>query len=435
MNTNGIYCFNRLKGAAEAGDIDLLYTVIQDDPYILERIDLIPFVETPLHTAASMGHLQFATEIMNLKPSYAWKLNQQGFSPIHLAMQNGQKSFVSQFVNINKELVRVQGREGLTALHFASQIGEVDLLAKFLLVCPNSIRDVTVRCETALHIAIKNEQYEALQVLVGWLETNKQRGAVELENGILNKRDDAGNTILHVSALSIEPQKLLLLLSTGINFEAKNLENKTALDIASTPKIKSILLRAGAKSSMEVADAPTLAHMLRSKKTTMYKLLIQTIRIRSDMTEEQRNIWLIVAALIATTMYESALTPPGGVYPSSAGDNSLNITSSNSTISSTQGNVGKSVLSEAIFCLFSVSNMLSFYTSITTIIIMTSSVMQCMVVYMLIMSAMQRNLIDHSKNVDAKGETPKKVVDQRDGTITNEICNSKHDCWPNSHNN
>jgi hypothetical protein len=178
-------------------------------------------------------------------------------------------------------------------------------------------------------------------------------------------------------------QKILLLLSTGINFEAKNLESKTALDIASTPKIKGILLRAGAKSRIEVADAPTLAHRLRSKTTTMYKLLIQTIRIRSDMTEEQRNIWLIVAALIATTMYESALTPPGGVYPSSAGDNSLNIDSSNSTISSTQGNVGKSVLSEAIFCLFAVSNMLSFFISTTTIIIMTSSVMQCTVVYML----------------------------------------------------
>jgi len=66
MNTtnNG----DRLKAAAEAGDINLLYTVIQDDPFILEMIDLIPFVETPLHIAASLGHLQFTSEIMKLKP-------------------------------------------------------------------------------------------------------------------------------------------------------------------------------------------------------------------------------------------------------------------------------------------------------------------------------------------------------------------------------
>jgi len=244
MNTNAIYGFNRMNAAAHAGDVDLLYTVIQDDPYVLERIDLIPFVETPLHIAASMGHLQFATKIMMLKPSFALKLNPQGFSPILLAMQNDQKHMMYRFVKINKDLVRVKGREGLTPLHFASQIGEVDLLAHFLLLCPQSIEYWTVRCETPLHIAIKNEQFEALQVLVGWLEKNKRSGAEELESRILNERDEAGNTILHIAALSSEPrvvQELLLLVKTKINLHKKNLENKTALDIASTPEIKSIL--------------------------------------------------------------------------------------------------------------------------------------------------------------------------------------------------
>jgi len=153
-----------------------------------------------------MGHLQFATEIMMLKPSYAWKLNWQGFSPVHLAMQNGQKSMVSRFVSINKELVRVQGRKGITPLHFASQIGEIDLLANFLYACPESIQYLTVRYETALHIVVKNEQFEALQVLVGWLEANYNRGALKMKFNILNQMDEAGNTILHISALSSKPQ-------------------------------------------------------------------------------------------------------------------------------------------------------------------------------------------------------------------------------------
>jgi len=200
---------NRLKAAAQAGDIDLLYTVIQDDPSILECIDLIPFVETPLHIAASMGHLPFATEILNLKPSFAWKLNPQGSSPIHLAMQKNQKRMVYRFVNINKDLVRVKGRECFTPLHYASQIGEVDLLTKFLFSCPESIEYLTIRGETALHIAVKYGQYEALKVLVSWLKKNKRRGAQKLENGILNKRDDAGNPILHISALRSELQVIL----------------------------------------------------------------------------------------------------------------------------------------------------------------------------------------------------------------------------------
>lgn len=199
MNTSND---EKLKAAGEEGDINLLYTLIQEDPLVLEHIDSIPFVETPLHVAAYAGHLQFATEVMRLKPSYAWKLNQQGFSPIHLAMLNNKKRMVLRLVDINKDLVRVKGREGLTPLHFASQIGNADLLANFLFACPDSIEDVTVRGETALHVAAKNNQYEALQVLVGWLNTTRQKSARELEKIILNWKDEDGNTILHISALS-----------------------------------------------------------------------------------------------------------------------------------------------------------------------------------------------------------------------------------------
>jgi ankyrin repeat protein len=197
---------DKMKAASLEGDVNLLYKLIEEDPYVLEYIDIIPFVETPLHIAASIGHLQFATEIMRLKPSFAWKLNQQGFSPIHLAMQNNQKKMVLRFVDINKELVRIKGREGLTPLHLASQNGEIDLLANFLLVCPNSIEDVTMRSETALHIAVKNNQYEALHVLIGWLKTTRQRGAREREKLILNCKEEIGNTILHISALNNDPK-------------------------------------------------------------------------------------------------------------------------------------------------------------------------------------------------------------------------------------
>ncbi|RHN41245.1 putative ankyrin repeat-containing domain, PGG domain-containing protein [Medicago truncatula] len=362
MNTtnNG----DRLKAAAQTGDIDLLYSVIQDDPSILENIDVISFVETPLHIAASLGHMPFANEIMNLKPSFAWKLNPQGFSPIHLAMQNGQKSMVFHFLHNNKDLVRIKGREGITPLHFASQIGEVNHLEYFLFLCPESIEYLTVRHETALHIAVKNGQFEALQVLVIWLRTNTKRRAQMLENRILNQWDEARNTILHISALRSDPQALLLLLRTGrIDLCSKNLENKTALDIASTPDVKSILLSFGAKPSIEITDAPTISHI-------RYNPLISIIRIRRNITEEQRNSWLIVATLVATAIYQSGLSPPSGIYQVSASDgNGVNITSSNSTIS-TPGNAGKSVLSGYEFFLFLFINMYSFSVSILAIFFM-----------------------------------------------------------------
>ena len=79
---------DQLKEAAQAGDISALYDRIQADPDILETIDNKGFVDTPLHTVAAAGHIEFAMEIVNSKPSFARKLNQNGLSPMHFALQN-----------------------------------------------------------------------------------------------------------------------------------------------------------------------------------------------------------------------------------------------------------------------------------------------------------------------------------------------------------
>lgn len=195
-----------LNAAAQMGDIDLLYKLIQMDPYILERYNLIPFVDTPLHIAAASGHTSFATEIMRLKPSFAWKLNEYGLSPIHLALQNKYHRMVCRFVDINKDLVRVKGIEGLTPLHIATQTGNFDLVVKFLSVCPGCIEDVTVRSETALHIAVKYKQFHVLEILLGWLRRTCHRRSHHKEKRVLNWEDEAGNTILHMSVLNSFPQ-------------------------------------------------------------------------------------------------------------------------------------------------------------------------------------------------------------------------------------
>ncbi|CAL5196984.1 unnamed protein product [Lathyrus oleraceus] len=371
MNTNS---GDQLKAAAETGDIDLLYTVIHDDPSILEIIDSIPFVETPLHIAASLGHIRFSIEIMNLKPSFALKLNPQGLSPVHLAMQNDQMRMLFRFVNMNKDLVRTKGREGLTPLHFASQNGEVELLAKFLFVCPKSIEDVTVKGETALHIAVKKEQYEALDLLVCFLRENIVRGARWIQYKMLNWKDEDDNTILHILAQrNSEPQvvkALGRLVKTMINLNEKNLENKTALDMAANAEIRSILLCAGAKSTSQITNAPTYADKLRPKTTIRHLVTTYILRIRSNILEEQRNTWLIVATLVATATYQSALSPPGGIYQVSASDDhNMNITSSNSTISRPR-DAGNSVLSGPEFFMFLILNMTSFFVSIISIVIM-----------------------------------------------------------------
>ena len=74
----------RMEQAAESGDITALHQLIGEDVNLLDHIDEKQYVQNPLHIAVPTGHIQFATEVMGLMPSFARKLNPDGFSPIHL---------------------------------------------------------------------------------------------------------------------------------------------------------------------------------------------------------------------------------------------------------------------------------------------------------------------------------------------------------------
>lgn len=128
-----------MESPAQPRDINALYELIRQDPYILDKFDKTPFVDTPLHAAATDGNAELSSEIIRLKPSFARKLNQDGFSPVHLALQNDQTQIVLQLIDIDPDLVRVQGREGITPLHVVSEKGDIHLLRKFLSACPKSL--------------------------------------------------------------------------------------------------------------------------------------------------------------------------------------------------------------------------------------------------------------------------------------------------------
>ncbi|KAK8672239.1 hypothetical protein V6N13_110612 [Hibiscus sabdariffa] len=197
----------RLRGAAQAGNIDELYAIIGEDAHVLESIDKIPFFDAPLHVASAAGHTDFAIEVMKLKPSLAFKLNPGGFSPIHSALQNRQKDTVLDLLGIDKELVCVKGREGKTLLHYiVGESVDVGLIITFLLCCPECIQDVTNRNESALHIAAQNNLLEVFQLLVGWLRRTNNKDGKLWENEVLNWKNKEGDTVLHIAASKNQPQ-------------------------------------------------------------------------------------------------------------------------------------------------------------------------------------------------------------------------------------
>ncbi|XVF82432.1 hypothetical protein PTKIN_Ptkin16aG0047400 [Pterospermum kingtungense] len=197
-----------LKRAAREGSVSDLYRLIKRDGNVLRHIDEVEFVDTPLHIAAEAGCIDFAMEIMSLKPSFARKLNQQGLSPIHLAVQKGHKELVLNLMEDATDLVRVKGKRAKTPLlHVITREENPELLPRFLEVCPESIRDLTTENQTALHIAVINNKEEALKILCKMLRKT------DYCEDVVNQKDRNGDTAMHIAARDNQ-RKVRLILPT-----------------------------------------------------------------------------------------------------------------------------------------------------------------------------------------------------------------------------
>ncbi|CAN6860217.1 unnamed protein product [Brassica oleracea] len=314
----------------QIGNIDELYEVIHENPYILESIDAVPFINTPLHVASASGNLPLAMEIMNLKPSFARKLNTYGLSPLHLAIEEGQTRLVLSLLKVDPNLVRLPGREGTTPFHQVVGRGETDLMTEFLLACPGCIRDANVNGETALHIAVLNERYEELELLLGWVQRLRQADAESLEMQFLNKRDQDGNTALHLAAYHNRFKEVKLLVKChAVNLNVRNRIGLTALDILQNQgehqtnrNIENIVRKSGGKTGNSLPKPKKVSEILRTPIGFTEHLFTLTARYRNQTSEGTRAALLVIAALIITTTYQTALQPPGGVYQENAAEES-----------------------------------------------------------------------------------------------------------------
>ncbi|KAE8076011.1 hypothetical protein FH972_014687 [Carpinus fangiana] len=257
-------------------------------------------------------------EIMRLKPSFARKLNQDGFTPIHLAMQNGETRVVLRLLDVDNDLVRIQGREGITPLHFAAQRGDLDLLVAFLRVCPDSIEDVTVQRETVLHIALTNGNFDAFQLLLGWLRRAWFKDAFSLGRKLLNWQDEEGNTVLHIAISRDQSQIVGWLTKFPLDINIENRSGFTAFEIleneanlVNEAPMRRMLCCARARRPWGLRRP--LADYLRSPVGIDERVYVYFIRQRSRITTEMRAALLVVVVLLITISFQTVLKPPAGI--------------------------------------------------------------------------------------------------------------------------
>ena len=181
----------RLSEAAMKGSVDSLMKILQEEPLILERTIVSCISETPLHTAAMLGHLHFVKGLLTLKPELAAQLDFHGAAPLHLAATKGHAEVVRQLLLADPEVCTVRNEDGRTPLHVAEFKGRAEVLNELSRVKPVATRVVKDRGETVLHLCVMQNRLEALRALV------EAMGGDDGE--IVNWKDSDGNTVLHIA--------------------------------------------------------------------------------------------------------------------------------------------------------------------------------------------------------------------------------------------
>ncbi|CAA7048551.1 unnamed protein product [Microthlaspi erraticum] len=232
-------------------------------------------------------------ELMILKPSFAKKLNGDGFSPLHLADENHQIELALALIKFDPDLVRIHGKGGMTPLHLAIKNGVVDLLTEFLLVSPESIKDVTLNGETALHITVMNDRYNELKVLRGWIQRMRKKDSSSIEIQVV--------------------AELLKCMSLNRNILNKN--GMTALDVLRANgadmnrDTENLIQKAGGKNAASLSELKTASVFLMKPVTFCEYCSIGISRYRNEMTDGTRNALLVIAALMITATYETVVQP------------------------------------------------------------------------------------------------------------------------------
>ncbi|KAK6935097.1 Ankyrin repeat [Dillenia turbinata] len=308
----------RLADVAQAGDVDALYALLQQNLHILDEAD---------------------KEIANLKRSFASKLNQDGFSPIHLAVEIGQVEMVRELLALNPNLCVFRGREKRTPLHSAAIAGNIEIINLLLPGSPRCIVDVTSRKETTLHLAVKNNQLDSFKILLEWLQWlrrveefcdvvygyacdeievkdfTKIRDALRKIKTVdlLNSKDEEGNTILQ---LMIEALIGKGITGFKVDVNAKNKDGLTALDIFSQQQprdqgdeeIEAVLRKAGALNADQIVTP------LPPSPMTIPRIKVLMAAHSRSVVRNWRKALLMTAVLIATVCFLTIVNPPGGLW-------------------------------------------------------------------------------------------------------------------------
>ncbi|GLT66405.1 hypothetical protein SLA2020_387700 [Shorea laevis] len=115
----------------------------------------------------------------------------------------------------------------------------------------------------------------------------------------------------------------------------------------------------------------SLADYLKSPVKFEEKIYILFLRQKTKITNDTRNILLVVAALLVTITFQIAVNPPGGVWQDDSAPPTTNTSNSTATGYSPPSHfAGAAIMEPFLFLILAFLNLISFCVTVCTIFVL-----------------------------------------------------------------
>ena len=223
---------------------------------------------TPLHVAASEGHLQIARRLLECDTDVNAQ-NEDKETPLHVALKRGHLEVARMLIERGADM-STPDKDSEIPLHLALRTGKLEV-ARMLLECGADASSQDRDGRTPLHMELEAAVLGAAKLKTVELEVI--RLLIERDTGV-SARDKDGRTPLHLVSLGnwyprfgtfSHPEVARMLIEHGVDLSAQDNDGQTPLHLASQAaelEVARMLIEHGADASIQNKDGQTPLHLV-----------------------------------------------------------------------------------------------------------------------------------------------------------------------------
>ncbi|KAA3463429.1 ankyrin-2-like [Gossypium australe] len=290
---------------------------------------------TALHVAARYGHVEVMRELLEFEnPDFPYFVNGNQETPLYIAARRGDK--LSLIILLDKlESIAHGGPYGRTALHAAAMAGDA---TRIILENKGDLtKEADENGHTPLHYAAHLGHDSVVEELLKWdllaayvddkewemtpLLMAARQGHGQIVTKILSscpgcceKVDKRGWNFLHFVAIRDPSLFTILQRDNGcstIYGPRKNALGITPQEVYDTCRNRFHITDQRTEKTEQIMEL--LKDITNEEVAEKLVRPIPSITISADRLEKEREVHLVVAALIATVTFAVAITVPGGL--------------------------------------------------------------------------------------------------------------------------